>query len=77
MDALEDLLADGREWLLGDRFSAVDIYLGGQIGWGVGLKTMEARPGFMDYAARLNARPAAIRAAEIDDALIAKAQSAP
>lgn len=74
MDALEGLLADGREWLLGDAFSAVDIYLGGQISWGVAFKTMEARPGFIDYVTRLRSRPAAIRAAEIDDALIAEAQ---
>ncbi len=74
MDALEALLADGRDWLLGETFTAADIYTGGQIGWGMAFNMMEARPGFMEYADRLSTRPAAIRAAEIDDALISKSK---
>ena len=70
MDTLEGLLADGREWLMGNRFSALDVYLGSQIGWGIGFGTMEARPGFDDYVGRLYSRPAAIRAKEMDDALM-------
>jgi glutathione S-transferase len=71
LDTLEGLLSDGREWLLGAQFSALDVYLGSQIGWGVQFGSMESRPGFQDYVGRLHARPAARRAAELDDALVA------
>jgi len=69
-DALGGLLGDGRPWLLGDSFSALDVYLGGQIAWGLMFKTLPERPGFADYTARLMERPASRRAAEIDDALM-------
>ncbi len=69
LDTLEKLLAD-REYVLGDRFSAADVYLGAQIGWGLQFGTMEERPGFRAYAERTASRPAAIRAKEIDDALM-------
>lgn len=70
LDALEGLLADGRTFVLGGDFSTVDVYLGSQIGWGLAFGTMEARPGFVDYVARLDARPAKQRATEMDDALM-------
>ena len=66
-DALSGLLSDGREWLLGDRFTAVDVYLGSQIAWGRQFGTMPDRPGFAEYVARIMARPAAVRARAIDD----------
>lgn len=74
VDTLEDAVAssDG-PWLLGDRFSALDVYLGSQIGWGLQFKSLPDRDAFKAYAARLFHRPAAIRAREIDDALIAAA----
>ena len=62
----------GREYLAGDRFSAADLYLGSQIGWGLMFKTLPARPAFEAYSARLRARPAAHRAAEMDNALLPK-----
>lgn len=34
--------------------------------------TVEKRPGFEDYVARLHARPAYIRAKELDDAAMPK-----
>ena len=34
------------------------------------VETFEPRPAFEDYVARITARPAAIRASEIDDALM-------
>lgn len=71
MDTLEAAIA-GRDYLCGDRFTAADVYVGAQIGWGLQFKTIEARPGFEAYAARLLAREAAIRAAALDDADIAK-----
>ncbi|MBM9594166.1 glutathione S-transferase family protein [Roseitranquillus sediminis] len=69
LDTLQDWL-DGREYVLGDRFSAADVYLGAQVAWGLQFGTLEERPGFRDYAERLMARSAAIRAREADDALI-------
>jgi glutathione S-transferase len=38
-------------------------------------KTLPERPAFQAYAARLMSRPAAVRAREIDDALIAEAKA--
>ena len=73
MDALEQAL-DGREHLAGDRFSAADLYVGSHLGWGMGFGTIEKRPAFEAFVGRLTARPAYVRAAEIDDALIGAAQ---
>ena len=39
--------------------------------------SIEKRPIFEDYFGRLQARPAAVRAAQLDDALIAAQQQAP
>ena len=75
MDALEGAL-DGREHLAGDRFSAADLYVGSHLAWGMGFGTVEKRPAFEAFVARLTARPAYRRAAEIDDALMAAQQTA-
>ncbi len=69
VDTLEGALA-GREFLIGDSFTAADVYVGSHIDWGMQFTGIEKRPVFVDYVARLNARPAAIRASAIDDALI-------
>ncbi len=74
LDALEGAVSRG-EYILGDMFSAVDVYLGSQIGWGVQFGTLEKRPAFEPYLARIMARPAAVRARQIDDALIAAANN--
>lgn len=71
-DVLHGQLADGRTYLLGERFSALDVFLGSQIGWGLMFKTMPERPGFHAYFERIKDRPAAIRAREKDDALVEK-----
>ena len=75
MDTLERAL-DGRDHLAGDRFSAADLYVGSHLAWGMGFGTVEKRPAFEAFVARLTARPANRRAAEIDDALIAAQQPA-
>ena len=56
-------------YLLGDQFTAADVYLGSQIGWGMMFGTFEKRPAFEAYFGRLSKRPAAIRANEIDNKL--------
>ena len=63
-----------REYLVGDRFTAADAYVGSHIGWGMHFGTVEKRPAFERYFARLSARPAAVRAREIDDVLVAQAR---
>jgi glutathione S-transferase len=60
----------GRDYVAGDRFSAADVYVGSQIGWGMQFGSIEKRPAFEAYWERISARPAAIRAREIDDALM-------
>jgi glutathione S-transferase len=70
LDVLEAALAE-REYLVGDRFSAADVYVGSHLGWGMRFGMVEQRPAFERYFERLIARPAALRARQIDDALIA------
>jgi glutathione S-transferase len=70
-DALAMMLADGRDYVTGTSFSAADVYVGSQILWGRMAGSLPDRPGFSDYAERLTARPAAVRAREMDDALAA------
>ncbi len=75
LDTLESALNRG-PYLLGERFSAADVYLGSQIAWGVQFGTIEKRPGFEDYVGRIYGRPAAVKAREIDDALMAEMKAA-
>lgn len=65
LDVLEAALKPG-PYLLGDRFSAADIYLGAHLGFGLRFKSVEARPAFVSYVEGLYARPAAIRADQLD-----------
>ena len=77
VEALETAVTQsGGPWLLGDRFSALDVYLGSQIGWGLQFKSLPERDAFKAYADRLFLREAAVRARGIDDALIAAAGAA-
>jgi glutathione S-transferase len=69
ISTLEGALSD-REYIVGDRFSAADVYLGSHIGWGMHFGTIEKRPAFERYYGRIAERPAARRAKEIDDALM-------
>ncbi|MGI4879767.1 MAG: glutathione S-transferase family protein [Janthinobacterium lividum] len=69
LDALETAVA-GREFIAGDRFSAADVYVGAQIGFGLAFGAIKDRPVLAGYAARHRDRPAAIRARELDDALL-------
>ena len=70
LNALEHAVS-GEGYLAGDRFSAADVYLGAQIGWGMGYGMIEKRPAFERYWQKLKDRPAAVRASKIDDALLA------
>jgi len=69
IDALETAVL-GSDYVTGSDFSAADVYLGAQIGWGMQFGTIEKRPAFERYWQRLANRPAWIRASEIDDKLV-------
>ncbi len=69
LDATFDTLAGavGRgPWLCGEQFTAADVYVGSAIIWGMQFGTLPKRPEFEAYAARLQARPAAQRAQQLD-----------
>lgn len=57
LNALEHALRPG-PYILGDRFSAADVYVGAQIAWGMQQNAIERRPAFEQYAARIAERPA-------------------
>lgn len=69
MDVLEQAVSN-TAYLLGETFTAADIYLGSQIGFGLRFGSIEKRQAFAAYFDRVAQRPAARRAAAIDDALI-------
>ncbi|WP_428383087.1 glutathione S-transferase family protein [Nevskia ramosa] len=69
MAALETAVA-GKTYVAGDRFSAADVYVGSQIGWGLMFGSIEKRPAFEAYWNGIKDRPAAVRARAIDDALL-------
>ena len=71
MDALESAVA-GRAYVAGDRFTAADVYVGAQLSFGLRFGSIDDRPAFRAYSERLAARPAAIRAQEIDNAAMPK-----
>jgi glutathione S-transferase len=54
---LEKAITPG-PYILGERFSAVDVYIGSQIGFGLMMKSLEGGPAFQAYAARCTDRPA-------------------
>lgn len=68
IDVLESAVSKG-PYLLGETFSAADVYVGSHIGIGMQFNLIEQRPVFERYWSILSSRPAAIRAREIDDGL--------
>jgi glutathione S-transferase len=72
-----DGAVSANEYLVGDRFTAADVYVGSHVGFGMEFGTIEKRPAFERYWQRLSARPALQRANEIDDALTAQQQAQP
>jgi glutathione S-transferase len=67
MDALEHAVSR-TPYVAGQAFTAADVYVGAQIGWGLMFGTIEKRPAFEAYWARLSPRPAYLRAKALDDA---------
>lgn len=69
LDVLEHALT-ASPYLVGDNFTAADLYIAAHLGFGLQFGTIDARPAFKDYTARITARPAAHRANALDDALM-------
>jgi glutathione S-transferase len=65
LNALEQAITAG-SWILGERFSAADVYVGSEIAWGMMAKAIEPRKSFQEYVARCGERPAFKRAAAQD-----------
>ena len=72
MDALEQAVS-GDGYIVGERFSAADVYVGSHVGWGMQMESIENRPAFEAYWSRLEGRDARQRAEAIDNALLADA----
>lgn len=66
--AVEKALTPG-PYILGNRFSAADVYLGSQLGFGMMVKSLEPRPTFQSYVGLLSQRPAYKRFNEQSDNL--------
>lgn len=62
------------EYLVGDNFTAADLYVASHLGFGMMFGTIEKLPAFERYWQRVSARPACKRAKELDDALVAQQQ---
>ena len=62
----------GRSFMVGDAFSAADVYIGSQIGWGLQFKTIPANDTLTAYWNGIKTRPALARANALDDALMKK-----
>jgi glutathione S-transferase len=60
LNALEKAITPG-PFILGERFSAADVYVASQIGWGMMMKSIEPRPAFQAYIERVDQRPASQR----------------
>jgi glutathione S-transferase len=72
MNVVAQAVAKG-PWLMGEQFTAADVIVGANIRWGMMFKMIPPRQEFLDYAARIAARPAAQRAEAKDKDLAAKA----
>jgi len=64
------------DYLVGDSFTAADVYVGSQIGFGMMFGGIEKRPAFERYWQRINSRAACVRAKQLDNALVAAQKAA-
>jgi glutathione S-transferase len=71
MDAL-DKAVSAHAYVAGDHFSAADVYVGSHINFGLQFGSIEKRPSFSEYSARITDRDAYRRAKALDDAAMPK-----
>jgi len=75
VDVLERAVA-AHPYIAGGRFTAADVYVGAQVGWGTQFGTLPKRDAFVAYVERVSAREAHKRANELDNALMPAAEPA-
>jgi glutathione S-transferase len=68
VDALEGAVSH-QPYIAGDEFSAADVYVGSQLGLGIEFGTIDKRPAFETYWARVSQRQAYVRTQELEAAL--------
>jgi glutathione S-transferase len=74
LKTVSDQLKKG-PWMLGDKFTALDVLYGGALRWTVGFNLVPATPEIKAYIERVAARPAIQRAAAADTELAASQPS--
>jgi glutathione S-transferase len=72
LNTLEKAVSPG-PFILGERFSAADVYVGSAVGWGLAMKAVEPRPAFAAYVERVSQRSAYKRSMAQSEALTKKA----
>jgi Glutathione S-transferase len=75
INALELAINKG-PYICGEQFTAADVVAASQLSWQMQQKIIEERPAFREYVNRLEQRPAAVRATELDDAILKKPEPA-
>ena len=69
LDTISRAVAKG-PWLLGEQFTMADLVFGGTVGYLTMFGMLDKRPEYIDYVARLEARPASIKAKAINARII-------
>lgn len=75
IETLEKALTPG-PYILGAQFSAANVYVGSQIGFGMMMKALDAKPVIADYANRVQQRPAYKRFMEKSDKITGEMKKA-
>jgi glutathione S-transferase len=63
------------DFIADNRFTAADVYVGSQVGWGLQFRTIPANDTLMAYWSRIKDRPARLAADAKDNALMPKESS--
>jgi glutathione S-transferase len=74
-DTLDRALTPG-PYLLGQKFTAADLFIAGQLGFGLMMKGLDPRPAFQAYVEKIQQRPAHKRVMEKSGELIEKMKAA-
>jgi glutathione S-transferase len=72
LDVLSEAVRRG-PYLMGEQFTAADVVIGSGLRFGMMFKGIPERPEFVAYAGRMTERPAAKRATQKDQELMAAA----
>ena len=75
VDTLEKAVS-AHPFIAGDSFTAADVYVGSQVGWGTQFGTLPKRDAFASYLGRIMSREAYQRANDKDNALMPAAEPA-